>query len=186
MNTTIDFNMPLAEIIEILLGASECKTKITGKDVGITNKLLRAYPAMKKVVLDYEATGAHLLLQPDSKAPKTLLAYTASKSNGTKEYKACKVLTEFIQSLVNSLYSPYERLAVQKRYIEGEKDRVAFEFLQDEEKTGFPAIHGTTYYEHKRRGLRRITRSLKIVGLLEKIPEGIIGLGMEVGKIPDE
>jgi hypothetical protein len=186
MDITINPEMPLAEVVKILLDASECNTKITRADVETANKLLKAYPVMKKVVLDYEETGAHLLLQLDPKAPKTLLAYTASKSNGTKEYKACKVLTEFIQSLVDSLYSPYERLAVQKRYIEGEKDRVVCEFLQDEEKTGFPAIQGTTYYEHKRRGLRRITKSLKIAGILEVIPDGVIGLGMEVGKIPEK
>jgi hypothetical protein len=184
MNTTIDSNLSLAEVIVILTEASKCKTKITKTDVELTNKLLKAYPAMKKVVLDYEATGAHLLLQFDSKAPKTLLALTASKSKGAKEYKACKVITDFIQSLVDGLYFPYERLAIQKRYFEGAKDRVAITLLQDEEKTGYPAIQGSTYYEHKRRGVRRIAKSLKIVGILEVIPEGILELGMEVDKIP--
>ncbi|HEY2495104.1 MAG TPA: hypothetical protein VGI33_19615 [Paenibacillus sp.] len=164
------------ELDGALRGAAGRNTVLDKEDVNLTTKFLESYIPMLKIVQDYEATGAHLLLQPENSRSKSLLAFAASKSEGGARYKSYKSLTSFIPELIMSLHNPHERKIFELMYLDGLTFTEAQISMKEHPAEGLSPIFGGTFAERKRKGLNRITLSLKILGVLELIPEGVLKL----------
>ncbi|MEK5415160.1 hypothetical protein [Paenibacillus sp. FSL L8-0708] len=159
-----------------LRGVAGLNTVLEKKDIELTVTFLESYIPMLKIVKDYEATGAHLLMQPESNSSKSLIAYAASKSEGGKRYGSYKVLTQFIPELINSIYNPHERKVLELIYIDGLTFGEAALSMEEDPAEGLGPIFGGSFAERRRKGLKRIALSLKILGILELIPEDITQL----------
>jgi hypothetical protein len=159
-----------------LRGIVGINTSLKKEDVELTVKFLESYIPVLKIVNDYEATGAHLLTQSGGGSSKSLIAFAASKSEGGKRYSSYKVLTLFIPELIKSLQNPHERKVLELMYIDGQTFTEAAHNMGEHPEEGLDPIFGGTFAERRRKGLNRITLSLKILGILELIPEDVFKL----------
>lgn len=156
-------------------GVAGRKEIIRKEDIKTTENFLKAYLPMLRIVKDYEAAiecGPLLSNEPD--AIMHIIDRGASDA-----YKSYKSITDFILATINNLYNPYERMIMQKLYIEGKSYKDAVSYMDFGYSGDLYPIGATTFAERRRKAINRIALSLKIIGILENMPDEVLKFGKE-------
>ncbi|MEK5415155.1 hypothetical protein [Paenibacillus sp. FSL L8-0708] len=148
--------MSMIALDHALRGASKDETTIKKEDVKNTEAFLRAYLPMLKVVKDYEAAAA-------------IGSLSNNDLTNLEAYQFYKSITDFTISTINNLSNPYERLIMEKLYIQGLPYKKAAMYMRMGYSSKLNPISLTSFADRKRKALVSIAKSLNIIGILEKL-----------------
>ncbi|HEY2495108.1 MAG TPA: hypothetical protein VGI33_19635 [Paenibacillus sp.] len=154
--------MSIGTLDNVLRGASGCRTIVKKEDIKNTEAFLGAYLPMVRIVKEFEsATESGQLTNEDL--------------NVSDVYQFYKSITDFALSTIRNLSNPYERLIMQKLYIEGLPFKNAVMYMGVGYSSKLSPISRTTFADRRRKALASIALSLKIIGILKEMPDEVIG-----------